>query len=550
MGFTHTHVAETVAEQPVVQNNLDAIQTVATATGANSLATKEQQIVAANSIAHTGEVATTVSNCCQPHVELGLAGVTSKEAYSYLMNLYEKNACDQSYLQQLYDKCSPAHTKAANEPSYLNELYVEDCHAQHIQENCTVQPTPIAEPIVGPIATPTVGPIGTPSYLQNLYIKGEDKMMVEPQQPVIVVQDSAAKCPAAVAVCTANPTGAPCQAAKEQCVAQLQGAAEVATTSDLCPAAQSVCTANPTGAPCIAAKAVCAETGEVVVGPTVGPIATPTIGAIRTPTIGAIETPSYLQNLYGDHVTDFCGSAKTVCTATGFEQAACKAAIADAQNAKCDLTWYTPTINGTAEVIVVQDSATKCPAAVSVCTANPTGAPCQAAKEQCVAQLQTGEVVVGPTVGPIATPTVGAIETPTVGAIETPSYLQNLYNKAGHVTDYCGSAKSVCTATGFEQAACKAAIADAQNAKCDLTWYTPTQTSEVLVTPTIVPQPIVEPQPVIVVQDSLTKCPSAYYVCTANPTGAPCQAAKEACVAQLQQPVVEQPLVTEPVSYM
>ena len=190
MGFTHTHVAETVAEQPVVQNNLDAIQTVATATGANSLATKEQQIVAANSIAHTGEVATTVSNCCQPHVELGLAGVTSKEAYSYLMNLYEKNACDQSYLQQLYDKCSPAHTKAANEPSYLNELYVEDCHAQHIQENCT-----------GSIVTPTVGPIETPSYLQNLYIKGEDRMMVEPQQPVIVVQDSVTKCPSAYYVC-------------------------------------------------------------------------------------------------------------------------------------------------------------------------------------------------------------------------------------------------------------------------------------------------------------------------------------------------------------
>ena len=152
----------------------------------------------------------------------------------------------------------------------------------------------------------------------------------------------------------------------------MQGAAEVATTSDLCPAAQSVCTADPNGPPCIAAKAVCAETGEVVVGPTVGPIA--------TPTIGAIETPSYLQNLYGDHVPDFCLSAKTVCTATGFEQAACKAAIADAQNANCDLTWYTP--------------------------------------------VQTGEVLVGPiatpTVGPIATPTVGEIATPMVGEIATP----------------------------------------------------------------------------------------------------------------------------------
>ena len=150
MGHTHTHIASEASVEPTVAiANNDATLSVANATGANSLATQQQQIVAANNIANTGEVSVqTVSDCCQPHVELGLAGVTSQEAHSYLMNLYEKGSCDRSYLLELYDKCKTAHEIAKEQPSYLNELYVEDCHAQHIADNCQTAPVAPAETIV------------------------------------------------------------------------------------------------------------------------------------------------------------------------------------------------------------------------------------------------------------------------------------------------------------------------------------------------------------------------------------------------------------------
>lgn len=225
MGHTHTAIAAEASTQPVVATaNNDATLAVANATGANSLATQQQEIVANANIANTGEVSVqTVSDCCQPHVELGLAGVTSQEAHSYLMNLYERNACDRSYLQELYDKCSPAHQKAVDEPSYLNELYVEDCHAEHIATQCTTTPqTPVVEPT----------PVIEPSYLQQLYIKGEDSMMTETATPTVVVTDSATKCPAAVSVCTATgDASAECTAAKEQCVADL--AAKKITTGEV-----------------------------------------------------------------------------------------------------------------------------------------------------------------------------------------------------------------------------------------------------------------------------------------------------------------------------
>jgi hypothetical protein len=55
---------------------------------------------------------TEVSTCCSPHVNLGLSGVTSAQAHSYLMNLYERNACDKSYLEELYNKCNGHHNIA------------------------------------------------------------------------------------------------------------------------------------------------------------------------------------------------------------------------------------------------------------------------------------------------------------------------------------------------------------------------------------------------------------------------------------------------------
>ena len=41
-----------------------------------------------------------------------------------------------------------AHEVAKEQPSYLNELYVEDCHAQHIADNCQTAPVAPVETIV------------------------------------------------------------------------------------------------------------------------------------------------------------------------------------------------------------------------------------------------------------------------------------------------------------------------------------------------------------------------------------------------------------------
>ena len=130
------------------------------------------------------------------------------------------------------------------------------------------------------------------------------------------------------------------------------------------------------------------------------------------------------------------------------------------------------------ETVVVTDSKTKCPAAVSVCTATgDKSVECQAAKEQCVADLKAKratEVVTAPTLDTICVP-----------------------------------AQSVCTATGMGSVECKAAIANCAG-------------SEAVVTPTVV------------VTDSATKCPAAVSVCTATgDASAECTAAKEQCVADL-----------------
>jgi hypothetical protein len=193
------------------------------------------------------------------------------------MNMYTEGACEPSYLQQLYDACGEVHTTATETPSYLNELYVEDCHAQHIADNCTPTVTPVVTPVVDgcssvavctatgatsaecaaqklvcassgktvvqelypewkstpvvPIVTPVVdgcssvavctatGANSTECAAQKLVCASEGKTT---DAPVIVVKDAATKCPAAVSVCTsAGETSAPCTAAKEACVASL-----------------------------------------------------------------------------------------------------------------------------------------------------------------------------------------------------------------------------------------------------------------------------------------------------------------------------------------
>merc|ERR1712070_288159 len=162
-----------------------------------------------------------VSNCCEPHVNLGLSGVTSQQAHSYLMNLYKKNACDTGYLEELYNKCNKHHKRANEEPSYLNELYVEDCHAEHISDNCTPQAS-------------------------------------------VPVTEAAGMCTAAQSVCTATgETNPACIAAKAQCGAGEAVAQPVSEAAGMCTAAQSVCTATgATNPACIAAKAQCGA-GEV-----------------------------------------------------------------------------------------------------------------------------------------------------------------------------------------------------------------------------------------------------------------------------------------------
>ena len=335
MGHTHTHIAAEASTQPVVAvANNSATQAVAAATGANSLATKEQQIVAKANIANTGEVSVnttpiqTVSDCCAPHVELGLAGVTSQEAHSYLMNLYERNACDKSYLQELYNKCDRHHRRAKDEPSYLNELYVEDCHAEHIADKCTTTAkVPVAKPTTKDICVPAqsvctatgMGSVECKAALANC--AGSTATPVE----TVVVTDSAKKCPAAVSVCTATgATSVECTAAKEQCVADLK-----------------------------AKKAA----GDANI------ITNPLQAAMKAATTS--EKHSYLQQLYqkAGHVTDPCLSAKSVCTATGLEQPACVSALVDAKAANCPLTWY--------QAPVVAEPVTTLPLTISPVTAQP-----------------------------------------------------------------------------------------------------------------------------------------------------------------------------------
>lgn len=139
------------------------------------------------------------------------------------MNMYTEGACEPSYLQQLYDACGEVHTTATETPSYLNELYVEDCHAQHIADNCTPTVTPVVTPVVDGCSSVAVctatGANSTECAAQKLVCASSGKTT---DAPVIVVKDAATKCPAAVSVCTAaGETSAPCTAAKEACVASL-----------------------------------------------------------------------------------------------------------------------------------------------------------------------------------------------------------------------------------------------------------------------------------------------------------------------------------------
>lgn len=225
MGHHHSAIAAEASTSPVIDANVAATNAVANATGVSSPETKAQQAAATAVIKASGEVhthtapTTTVSDCCAPHVNLALSGVTSAQAHSYLMNLYEKNACDQSYLEELYNKCNVKHHKAAKEPSYLNELFVEDCHAEHIADKCQTAP---------------VAPTHT--------------------------TDPAQLCSAAKSVCTATGATAPaCLAAKAQCTGEATEVVATPTTDGMCPAAKSVCTAvGLTNPACVAAKGQCA----------------------------------------------------------------------------------------------------------------------------------------------------------------------------------------------------------------------------------------------------------------------------------------------------
>merc|ERR1719183_3121271 len=240
-------------------------------------------------IATPGEA---VSNCCSPHVNLGLAGVTSAQAHSYLMDLYKKNACDKSYLEELYVKCKGHHDKATQEPSYLNELMVEDCHAQHISNNCNQQAVvpQVAEvatglcPAAQSVCTATgqanpaciaakaqcAGQAGAateeePSYMQELYKKKhhghhEKKHHEEEEDYMELYQKKGHKadhCLAAKSVCTAAGENSPaCLAEKAQC--ENKQVVVVKDSASKCPAAKSVCTATGEADPaCIAAKEQC-----------------------------------------------------------------------------------------------------------------------------------------------------------------------------------------------------------------------------------------------------------------------------------------------------
>jgi hypothetical protein len=229
-----------------------------------------------------------------------------------------------------------------------------------------------------------------------------------------------------------------------------------------CPAAVSVCTATgATSVECTAAKEQCVAdlqskaTGEV------------------------IKTP-----------TNICVPAQSVCTATGMGSVECKAALAN-----CAGSTATPV-----ETVVVTDSAKKCPAAVSVCTATgATSVECTAAKEQCVADLKAKKAAGDANI--ITNPLQAAKKAAMTS--EKHSYLQQLYQKAGHVTDPCLSAKSVCTATGLEQPACVSALVDAKAANCPLTWYQAPVVAEPVTTLPLTISPVIA-QPVMTVDPVMT----------------------------------------------
>jgi len=124
------------------------------------------------------------------------------------------------------------------------------------------------------------------------------------------------------------------------------------------------------------------------------------------------------------------------------------------------------------EIVVVKDSAEKCPAAKSVCTATGESNPaCIAAKEECVATLQElykgakhhdgderhghhghhdgeGEHEHhGHHDGEGEHEHHGHDE-------EEPDYMQELYKRAGHKSDHCMASTMVCTAAGETSDAC------------------------------------------------------------------------------------------------
>ena len=134
---------------------------------------------------------------------------------------------------------------------------------------------------------------------------------------------------------------------------------------------------------------------------------------------------------------------------------------------------------------------------------------CTAAKEQCVADLKAKKAAGDANI--ITNPLQAAKKAAMTS--EKHSYLQQLYQKAGHVTDPCLSAKSVCTATGLEQPACVSALVDAKAANCPLTWIYQAPVVDVVAEPvTTLPLTIspVTAQPVMTTVDPVMTTTASY----------------------------------------
>jgi len=103
------------------------------------------------------------------------------------------------------------------------ELAVEDCHTQHINANCTpVAPIVSGEDNEGGCSPSAVESVCAAAGETNPACLAQ-KSLCDNKTPVIVVQDSATKCPAAVSVCESSGADSePCTAAKEDCVNTLQ----------------------------------------------------------------------------------------------------------------------------------------------------------------------------------------------------------------------------------------------------------------------------------------------------------------------------------------